>query len=78
MFSNMVNNLNNMSESTTEKFVTLKEYEDFKREFVFEKLKGKRLGQAFCEKFNMNGGVISILTNDEEADYLIKTVGFVK
>jgi hypothetical protein len=74
----MVNDLKDNGIPKTEKTVTAKEYEDFKREFVFEKLKGKRLGQAFCEKFNMNGGVISILTNDEEAEYLIKTVGFVK
>jgi len=63
---------------STTKVISKTEYEQFKKEFVFEKLKGKQLGQSFCEKFEIDNSLLSIMKNDEETDYLIQTLGFVK
>lgn len=60
------------------KTITLSDYEQFKKEFVFEKLKGLTLGQAFCEKFEINDYMLSNIESDEEATFLIENLGYIK
>lgn len=57
--------------------VSKKEYDQFCKEFVFEKLKGKTFGQAFTEKFGFNGLTLNNLS-DEVAKYHIESLGYVK
>ena len=64
--------------SKAKKTVTPEQYEQFKKEFVFEKLKGLTLGQAFCEKFDIEDYMLSNLTDDSEIDFLIKALGYIK
>jgi len=64
--------------SKAKKTVTLEQYEQFKKEFVFEKLKGKRMGQAFCEKFEISDYMLSNLISEEETEFLIKSLGYIK
>lgn len=59
------------------KCVSKKEYDKFCKEFVFEKLKGKRFGEAFTEKFGFNGLTLNTLS-DEVAKYHIESLGYVK
>lgn len=44
--------------------ISKNEYEIFLKEFVFEKLKGKTLGQAFTERFNIKDRVLSMYSDD--------------
>jgi len=63
--------------TTHSKTVPQKDYDNFCREFVFAKLKGKRFGEAFCEKFGFSDYVLSRAT-DETAKYIIDRVGYIK
>ena len=60
------------------KKITQKEYDEFKKEFVFEKLKGNTLGQAFCKKFQMADYMLLTLKDDNEIEFLIKNLGYIK
>jgi hypothetical protein len=57
---------------------TLGQYEQFKKEFVFDKLRGSTFGQSFCEKFGITDNMLSIVTSETEADYLVRALGYVK
>ena len=59
------------------KYVSRKEYDQFCKEFVFEKIKGKRFGEAFTEKFGFNGLTLNKLS-DEVAKYHIECLGYIK
>lgn len=74
------NSLMNMANllSKAKKTVTQKEYDQFKKEFVFEKLKGLTLGKAFCKKFEIEDYMLSNLKDDNEIDFLIKALGYIK
>ena len=45
---------------------TLKEYENFLKEYAFDKLKGISLGVAFTERFNVNSYYLKIIAIDIE------------
>ena len=60
------------------KTVTQREYDEFKKEFVFEKLKGLTLGQAFCKKFHMADYMLSTMKDDDEIEFLIKHLGYIE
>ena len=64
--------------SKAKKTVTPEQYEKFRKEFVFEKLKGLTLGQSFCEKFDINDYMLSNLKDEEETEFLIKSLGYIK
>lgn len=64
--------------SKAKKTVTQKQFDEFKYEFVFDKLKGMTMGQAFCKKFGINDYMLSSITNDEESEFLIKNLGYIK
>lgn len=50
-FDCIVNLLTNKSSNTT---VTQEQYSEWKRHYVFDALKGHRLGQSFCEYFGIS------------------------
>jgi hypothetical protein len=58
--------------------ITEKEYSIFLKEFVFEKLQGKKLGKTFAEKFKVNDRVLYIMTDDEHAISHIKYCNYIK
>ena len=58
--------------------ITQKQYDEFKKEFVFEKLKGYTLGQAFCKKFQMADYMLSTMKDDDEIEFLIKHLGYIE
>lgn len=59
------------------KTITEHEYEIFLKEFTFDKLRGKTLGQSFAEKFQIRDRVLYMLT-DDSAILHIKTCGYIK
>lgn len=58
------------------KKISKEEYELFCKEFVFEKLKGKKFGEAFCDKFGYNNFMLRNFT-DDTAKRTIKYMGYV-
>lgn len=85
-FDQMMNSLNSINALNGKAFkdtnavrtVSTQDYERFLKEVIFEKLKGKRLGQAFCERFDVRDRVLSMYTLDKNALDHIKTYKYVK
>jgi hypothetical protein len=57
----------------TKKTVSLRAFEQWRREFIFEGLAGLRYGQAFCNQFGITDYIIYYNRNIEEIDQRIKT-----
>lgn len=53
-------------------YITLQEFEDFCRGFLFEEIKGKQLGKAFLEKYGQSNYVLSILSNKAATEHIRK------
>ena len=64
--------------SKAKKTVTQEQYDQFRKEYVFEKLKGQTLGQSFCKKFDIQDYMLSNLKDEEETEFLIKSLGYIK
>ncbi len=60
------------------KKVSKKEYELFLKEAVFEKLKGKKLGQIFAERFGIRDRVLSNYSEDSNVINHIKWCEYVE
>lgn len=69
--------LNDLTEDS-KKQISKHEYELFCKEFVFEKLKGKKFGEAFCDKFGYKNFMLSEFTDETLAKRTIKNMGYVK
>ena len=69
-FSSMVNTLGNLNSPKMQ--ISKEEYETFQKEFIFDQLKGKRFGKAFCEKFHINDVVIKCLIDEDLARRFIE------
>ena len=53
--------------------VKLKEYEDFKREFIMGAgLRGKSLGNAFCQHFGLVDYILASIKDSDKADSYIR------
>jgi hypothetical protein len=58
---------------TTNKLISKQEYEVFCNEYIFDQLKGKRFGQAFCERFDIvNDMVVKLLIDEDIAREMIE------
>ena len=53
-------------------YITLQEFDDFCRGFLFEEIKGKQLGKAFLEKYGQSNYVLSILSNRAAKEHIRK------
>ena len=87
MFHNMVADLTTPKtlRITTDAFkdngfnsITEQEFETFLKEFTFEKLKGKRLGESFIEKFGVQDRVLSMFREDKDVIQHIRYCKYVK
>ena len=58
--------------------ISEKQFQEFLKEFTFEKLKNKRLGKTFVEKFGIRDRVLSILYEDTDAIKHIRYSKYVK
>lgn len=63
--------------NNAKKSVSKTDYDLFCKEFVFEKIKGKNFGVAFCEKFGLNDTFLRNLS-DDTAKYHIEKLGYIK
>ena len=53
-------------------YITEQEFDDFCKGFLFEEIKGTKLGTAFCEKFGQTNYVLSILHNKAAKEHIKK------
>lgn len=74
-FGNML--ASGLSERQQPKTISREEYELFRKEYMFEKLKGKTFGEAFCERFNIEDYFLKNFT-DGTAKYHIEKLGYIK
>ena len=58
--------------------VTKAAYEDWKREFTFEGIRGARYGQSFCNHFDITDYVLYYKMDWASADQHIRTVYLAK
>lgn len=63
--------------TNNKKQISKEDYDIFCREFVFEKLKGKKFGESFCEKFGYNNFMLRDFS-DGTAKRVIENMGYVK
>lgn len=59
------------------KKVSRSDYDYFCKEFVFEKIKGKSFGEAFCERFDFNSTFLRGLSDNFAKDH-IETLGYIE
>lgn len=53
--------------------ITVEEFEDFCKGFLFEQIKGDtKLGEAFCKKYDEQNYVLSILPNNSAIEHIRK------
>ena len=53
-------------------YITLQEFEDFYKGFLFEEIKGNKLGKTFLEKYGQSNYVLSILSNKAATEHIRK------
>ncbi len=66
-FSHMISVLNNQPKI----LISRQEYDVFDKEYIFEQLKGKRFGRAFCERFGITDPVVNCLVDEDIAREMI-------
>lgn len=74
VFSDAITSLDSIINKNRD--VSKTDYENFCKDFLFDKLKGKSFGQAFCERFDFNNLLLKHLS-DATAKYHIETLGYV-
>ena len=52
--------------------ISKQDYEDFQREYIFDRLKGYNYGKAFCQKFDVIDPVVERLIDDDIAKEMIE------
>jgi hypothetical protein len=61
-----------LGKENKEFYITLLEFEDFCKGFLFEEIKGKHLGKTFLEKYDQSNYVLSILSNKSAKEHIKK------
>lgn len=69
-FTSMVSLLDPTPRTTISK----QDYEVFQKEYIFDMLKGKNFGRAFCERFKFNDPIISEIFDSALAKELIEDI----
>lgn len=67
-FTTMISLLDN----PTKPEISKQDYTVFCKEYIFDQLKGKRFGRAFCEKFDVKDAVIRCLVDEDIARGMIE------
>lgn len=75
--SSMISGFNNWNGNKEKKTISKQDYELFCKEYIFDNLKGKSFGQAFCERFQIQDHLINNVSNDT-AKFHIEMLGYIK
>ena len=58
--------------------ITQHEFDQFLKEFTFDKLKGKKLGECFAQKFGIHDRILYIMSDEESVIKHIQYCKYVK
>jgi hypothetical protein len=73
MFDQIAKQLQTLDKRNKEFKITEQEFEDFCKKFLFERIKGdKKLGEVFCEKYDLANYVLSILNDKAATEHIRK------
>lgn len=79
IFDHVVMDLLNKNYNDKEfKKISKEKFDIFMKEFTFEKIKGRKLGQCFAERFNVNDRVLRIYSDDKHALDHIKNCEYIE
>ena len=73
-WEHMVNQLNNLEESSEPIQVNKEQYEAWKKEALFDGLRGLRYGQSFCNSFGITDNILYYKVNHTDADEYIRKI----
>jgi Txe/YoeB family toxin of Txe-Axe toxin-antitoxin module len=62
-------------DTSAQQTISQEDFDQFLKEFTFEKLKGKKLGECFAQKFSIHDRILYMM-NDEES--IIKHIEYCK
>jgi hypothetical protein len=71
-WANIVNQLNNSEENSEPKRISQEQYEIWKKDAVFDGLRGLRYGQSFCNSFDITDNILFFTLNHVDADEYIR------
>jgi hypothetical protein len=71
-WANIVNQLNNSEENPEPKRITLEQYEAWRKDAIFDGLRGIRFGQSFCNSFDITDNILFFTLNHVDADEYIR------
>jgi len=69
MFDQMIASL---TVKSSNRMVSLDDYTEFYKEYIFDKLKGISLGKSFCKRFRIENYVLSNIKDEKNAIWHIK------
>ena len=70
MFDMMVRQLQHGVGERKNFTITQEEYEQFRKEFIFDELKGISMGEAFCAKYKDNNLLLSTMKNKYAREHI--------
>lgn len=73
-FGNMATNLVRPVSEDRRHFVSQDQYHEWRRQSVFDALKGQRHGQSFCNKFDVTDNILFYAHDWADADHRIRTL----
>ena len=72
IWENIINQLNNSEKRMGPKHISQEQYEIWKKDAVFDGLRGLRYGQSFCNSFGLTDNILFFTMNHVEADEYIR------
>ena len=73
-WTNIVNQLHNLEERSEPIQVNKEQYESWKKEALFDGLRGLRYGQSFCNSFGITDNILYYKVNHADADEYIRKI----
>jgi hypothetical protein len=71
-WEHMVDQLNNSEKRMGPKHISQEQYDIWKKDAVFDGLRGLRYGQSFCNSFGLTDNILFFTMNHVEADEYIR------
>ena len=62
-------------DTNAQQTISQEEFDQFLKEFTFEKLKGKKLGECFAQKFSIHDRILYMMSDEES---IIKHIEYCK
>jgi Txe/YoeB family toxin of Txe-Axe toxin-antitoxin module len=78
VFKHMADTLLDTYKDTNAQLISKEEFDQFMKEFTFDKLKGKKLGECFAQKFGIHDRILYMMGDEESILKHIEYCKYVK